>query len=126
VSLIPPTEKFGETGKGVLRARRCARHSGREAVGCCLQCNGFFCRECLVEHSGRLVCATCLASLAAAGRKETKRVRNWSRFYDVVGLGVAILVAIACFHLLGTLLLKIPTEVHEGTLWRHLSEGKSP
>lgn len=43
---------------------RCRNHGGREAVARCRDCGDFFCRECVVEHEGRMVCATCLEELA--------------------------------------------------------------
>jgi hypothetical protein len=89
----------------------------------CPQCGSFFCRECVVEHGGRLVCSSCLAAQVARGGKQPKRVRNWRPLREAVGLGLAVLVVLLCFHLLGTLLLRVPSDVHEGTLWRHLSEG---
>ena len=48
-----------------LSAQRCFNHAGREAVARCPECSRYFCRECISEHRGRVVCAGCLASLSA-------------------------------------------------------------
>src|SRR5258705_3832205 len=57
-----------------LHARRCARHSTREAAARCPGCGEFFCRECVVEHDGKLLCATCLARSTAAREKRQHRL----------------------------------------------------
>lgn len=39
---------------------RCWNHESREAVCRCPGCSRGFCRECVAEHEGRLLCAACL------------------------------------------------------------------
>lgn len=56
-----------------LSEKRCSNHAGREAAARCPACRQFFCRECVVEHGGRLLCAACITRLerrgAAGGRR---------------------------------------------------------
>jgi hypothetical protein len=59
----------------VLSRQRCFHHPGREAVCRCTGCTRTFCRECVVEHDGRLICATCLQTQTAAP-SATSRVRT--------------------------------------------------
>ena len=40
---------------------RCLQHTAREAVARCPQCRQSFCRECITEHDGRMLCLPCLA-----------------------------------------------------------------
>src|SRR5580658_5639715 len=47
--------------------QRCWNHEAREAACRCPACGRSYCRECVSEHEGRLLCAACLA--AAAARK---------------------------------------------------------
>ena len=49
-----------------LAAQRCLHHDDREAVCRCPGCHDYFCRECVSEHGGRLLCAVCLARLSHA------------------------------------------------------------
>jgi hypothetical protein len=44
--------------------QRCWTHEAREAVCRCPECGRSFCRECVTEHDGRLLCAACLKTLA--------------------------------------------------------------
>jgi hypothetical protein len=44
--------------------QRCWNHEAREAVCRCPECGRSFCRECVTEHSARLLCASCLKALA--------------------------------------------------------------
>jgi hypothetical protein len=55
--------------------QRCWNHEGREAVCRCPQCSRGFCRECVAEHEGRLLCAACLARAA----KPVERKRSLAR-----------------------------------------------
>ena len=43
----------------------CWNHESREAVCKCLNCNRSYCRECVTEHEGRLLCASCLNAALA-------------------------------------------------------------
>lgn len=80
-----------------LSSARCFHHEMREAVCRCTGCSRSFCRECVVDHDGRLVCAGCLeargSSLPAASRLRGLRtvlfatggfVLTWTFFYLAV------------------------------------------
>jgi hypothetical protein len=45
--------------------QHCWNHEGREAACRCPSCGRAYCRECVSEHEGRLLCAACLSGLAA-------------------------------------------------------------
>lgn len=97
-----------------IHQRRCLRHGDREAAARCPACGGFFCRECVVEHKGRLLCTTCLAVETVAS--EAKRARLlWLRRQLLLASAVA--TAGLLFYGLGSMLMAIPPEVHEGTIW---------
>jgi hypothetical protein len=98
-----------------LAAQRCFHHAGREAVARCTGCGHFFCRECISEHDDRAICATCLRKLAErmdAGAGKYGFLRE-----GTVGV-LGIIVAWFFFYLVGEALLNLPTDFHEGTLWR--------
>ncbi|MES1168076.1 MAG: B-box zinc finger protein, partial [Oleiharenicola lentus] len=100
----------------VVAARKCVRHPAREAVARCSSCSDHFCRECVVEHRGVLLCADCLAA-EAAGRQTAKRAL-WSGLGEVM-LSVACIVFLwVVFYGFGQFIKLIPAKVHEGTVWR--------
>lgn len=101
-----------------LHTRRCVRHSTREAAARCPECGGFFCRECVVEHAGRLLCAPCLAKISQGA--EVRRVR-WARCRGALQATAGLAVLWLVFYMAGALLLKIPLQVHDGTVWRRMS-----
>jgi len=105
-----------------LQARRCLRHTTREAAARCPGCAEFFCRECVVEHDGKLLCAPCLARQATRARERRERWRGARRTARAAA-GVAALWLV--FYGIGALLLKIPPELHDGTVWKKLSEASS-
>jgi hypothetical protein len=40
--------------------QRCRNHAVRTAAGRCPGCHFFYCRECITEHDGRMLCAACV------------------------------------------------------------------
>ena len=96
-----------------LAHRRCDNHVNREAAARCPKCERFFCRECVTEHDGRVICADCLTAETEA------QTARWSP----AGLGLylaaiaGVVTAWAAYYYLGRLLLSIPHEFHEGKMW---------
>lgn len=98
-----------------ITSQRCFHHGGREAVAKCVACGRAYCRECVAEHDGRMICATCL-------RRETappsKLAPTWPGAMGRAALTlVAVFVAWSCFFGVAQLLLDIPAPVHEGSIW---------
>jgi hypothetical protein len=93
---------------------RCFLHGDRVAVARCGSCGRHFCRECVTEHEGRMICGGCLRR--GAGPK--RAARRWLRGVGAVAHTVAaVFVAWLFFHWIGLIMLEIPTSMHEGTLW---------
>ena len=97
---------------------KCFNHRGREAVARCLQCGRFFCRECVTEHGDRVVCAECLRT--AARRVEERRAR-WQGVRLVTAGLAGLVLAWMVFYAVGRVLVLLPAEFHEGTLWSRAS-----
>ena len=99
-----------------LAQLRCLHHPVREAAARCPECRQYYCRECVTEHENRVICAGCLrksAETAGSGRSEwLPRVRAgvWTLS--------ALLACWLLFYVLGDMLLRIPDDVHQGTLWK--------
>jgi hypothetical protein len=101
-----------------LAFQKCLNHGEREAVARCPQCRSHFCRECVSEHAGRILCAPCLAKAASATEKNPAWKRAWIPLGAVGGLGLAW----AFFLILGKTLLLIPSSFHDGA-WAEESAG---
>jgi hypothetical protein len=114
---MPPFSGQPARAEADLHTRRCARHSTREAAARCPACGEYFCRECVVEHEGRLLCSSCLARKTA---RRARRLPLGLAVRRVCGLGLAVLVAWAAFYAVAALLLKLPPNFHDGTIWRSL------
>jgi hypothetical protein len=99
-----------------VAARKCVRHQEREAVARCPSCGEHFCRECVVEHAGVLLCAACLAREAAtvAGARRT----DWRRLGELALTATCVALLWVVFYGFGQFLKIIPPKVHEGTVWR--------
>lgn len=109
----------------LLFRERCWTHPAREAAVRCPSCERSFCRECVTEHGGRLVCAECLRkeSLAAAqgrGRPARAARRVAAAGGRVGALTLGLLAAWLFFHLLAQTLITVPNEFHQSTLWQQL------
>jgi hypothetical protein len=100
---------------GVLIHQRCFTHASREAAARCPECQRFYCRECVTEHEDRVICAGCLAKMAAVP------LTSRTGFVAVVRLAqLAFGLTMAClfFYLAGRALLSIDSSVHEGAIWK--------
>lgn len=92
---------------------RCLNHRGREAVARCPSCRDYFCRECVTEHHGRVMCAKCLTAVAAQEAGKGKRVSFVPPFMTLV----AFLFVWVFFFVFGRMLLQLPDSFHDGTVW---------
>ena len=100
-----------------LSRQRCANHRDREAAARCPECRRFYCRECVTEHSGRVICAACLQQkLQPHSPKKPSAWRHTASLSMQAALGFLLLWLF--FYTLGQILLRIPSPYHEGSLWR--------
>jgi hypothetical protein len=80
-----------------VHLRRCVRHSEREAAAICRACGRPFCRECVTEHAGRLLCAGCLVLETAAQRRgRARHAPRWLRTSAELLAAVAVLWIAFC------------------------------
>jgi hypothetical protein len=73
----------------MIAAAQCFNHAERLAAARCPECGHSYCRECITEHDGRLVCAVCLRKHSPAGLQR----RNWYKAIALPVMGVAALSA---------------------------------
>jgi len=111
-----PLETLVSTGP---RVSACTIHAERDAVARCPSCSQPYCRECVTEHDGRFLCATCLRKLQPVIEQST---RDWSWLARGIHLTLGVLLTWSLFYLTGRLLLRIPSDWHEGTVVERLVE----
>lgn len=99
----------------LLAQSRCFQHASREAVARCPECERFYCRECVTEHDGRMICRSCLDNLLDVEPKERSGVLVVARSWLLAGVGYVI--AVYVFYQIGQLLLRIPSQFHNGVLF---------
>ena len=100
-----------------LARQRCLLHPLREAAARCPSCRQFFCRECVTEHDGRVMCAACLRKLTA-NRGEAKSARSLlAATLAAARLAAALALLWFAFYLVGLFLVRAPTSFHDGTIW---------
>lgn len=95
--------------------QRCFNHALREAVARCPECTHYYCRECITEHEGRVICASCLGKIARPPLTERAGF-----VYVVRSMQLLVGIATAClfFYFVGRALLSIDSSVHEGSIWK--------
>ncbi len=98
-----------------LSKQRCSNHQHREAAAQCPDCERFFCRECVTEHDGRMLCATCLSRRSSSENSAGSRF-TW--LYRSLLLLTGFVLLWSIFYYLGRLLILLPTSFHDGTLWQ--------
>lgn len=95
-----------------LAQAKCFKHVSREAAAKCPACGRFYCRECVTEHEGRVVCRTCLDTLL---QQQVRARPGWLQASAGWGLALAgYLIIFYGFYLLGRMLLRIPSTFHSG------------
>lgn len=95
--------------------QRCFNHAAREAAAQCPRCGRFYCRECITEHDGRIMCARCLEALLAPAQRGSSLMTAPLQGLQLVA-GVAVMWLLA--YGLGRALTAIPAAFHDGTLLR--------
>jgi hypothetical protein len=91
-----------------LLDQRCLHHPLREAVAQCPSCKRFFCRECVTEHAGRIICASCVLALTG----DTAKIARTARARWTITALAGILIAWLVFYYLGLALARIPSRFH--------------
>jgi hypothetical protein len=87
-----------------LVAERCFSHPDREAAARCSTCRRYFCRECVSEHAGLIVCGACLKKIPQAGAGPTGLWVRATLFLKPLG-GATLLWLV--FYLFGRSLLAV-------------------
>ncbi len=100
-----------------LHLRQCLNHDTREAVARCPECGNFYCRECIVEHEDRVLCAACLRKMLRTPEQQRSPLVAW--LARVTAFGFSLMIGWLAFYLVGKILLSIPTSFHDGTLWHN-------
>lgn len=114
-----------------LTRQRCWNHAEREAAARCPSCTRFYCRECVTEHAGRMVCAACLRTQLAAGERRLRPGggRAWRAAargaWRAAQVGAGVVTAWFFFHLVAQWLVSLPENFHEGTLWKKSLFGET-
>ena len=98
-----------------LALQRCLHHPTREAVARCPECHHSYCRECVVEHEERVLCATCVKKILS---REGKSKAWGARLLGATHLLLSFLLLWIVFFALGRILLAIPSDFHEGEVWK--------
>jgi hypothetical protein len=88
--------------------QRCWHHPSREAVVRCPECARFYCRECVIEHLGRMICSDCVANKTAASTAGRFPTLRWSVF-----AAGGFLLAWVIFYYLGVALARVPSAFFE-------------
>ncbi|MBN2163919.1 MAG: hypothetical protein JXR25_14380 [Pontiellaceae bacterium] len=103
-----------------LYRSRCINHEGREAVARCPECGHFFCRECITEHDGMVICAVCLQH-RSSNRDESEPQHRMAHALERFALGLKFICGLFVFWLvlyaIGQVLISIPEDFHSGKIW---------
>jgi hypothetical protein len=105
-----------------VRRATCLNHPRREAAARCTSCGQPFCRECVTELEGRMVCGACYRERA---QTKEKPKRDW--FVLTTALQAICGFAALWFTawLLGEVLVNVKSNFHEGSFWESLAASRS-
>lgn len=65
---------------------KCWYHAARAAAARCPECEKYYCRECITEHEGQVICATCLDALTTEEEREEQASGLFSIVYGLLGM----------------------------------------
>jgi hypothetical protein len=99
-----------------LALQRCSRHPDREAAARCLSCQSFYCRECITEHEGRVICAGCI-SKAAKARPASRKTFLQGRVPVAAAFLAGLFMAWFYFYCWARILILLPDDFHAGGKW---------
>ena len=102
----------------VTRAR-CRNHPSREAAARCVGCQTHFCAECVTPVDRRMLCASCLEKSTS---KPEKKPRDWFLLSTATQLLLGLLVSWFTAYMLGRILLQLPDDFHEATVWERVMD----
>ena len=102
-----------------LARQRCLNHAEREAAARCPGCGQSYCRECVVEHGERMLCAACVR-LASA--RQAERAGWLSAAWRAAQAAAGVFFLWVVFFAAGRILLAIPASFHEGEVWKRFAE----
>ncbi len=103
-----------------IAEEKCLNHGSREAVARCPECGRYFCRECISEHEGRVICAFCLRHFLTKPKSRTQLAELLRAAQVLIG----VLLLWSSFILLGKALLTIPSSSHDMGNWQERSEDR--
>ena len=98
-----------------IASKRCFNHPTRMAAARCPECGRYFCRECITEHSGRVLCAGCLGG---GGTQPADRKVRWRYLAHAAGWTAGVWISWVFFYCMAQVLLRIPVAFHEGSFWQ--------
>ena len=105
---------------------QCLTHPQREAAARCASCEQFFCRECVTEHELQMLCASCFKEVGKE-LKKPKRKATWLLPVVVtLQLAIGLLLVWVSFYMVGRVVIAVPSDFHEGTLWEDIQMGGEP
>lgn len=93
---------------------QCLNHPKREAAARCTACGQVFCRECVTNLGGRMVCGACYQVKTTV---ETKVRKDWFVLKFVLQVVVGMGLFWGLWWRVGRLLAGMPSSFHEGTMW---------
>lgn len=92
-----------------LVQQKCLNHTEREAAARCPSCRRFYCRECIVDHEGRVICSSCLKKLTASEGETSSRL-SWIR--DLLLFVGSVGILWFTFYGIGRVLMRFPDTFH--------------
>jgi hypothetical protein len=95
---------------GIELQQRCWNHEAREAACRCPACGRNYCRECVSEHEGRLLCAACLSGVTAGREPSGGR---WRKLAPAAMIAAAILLAWLTYWVAGESVMSVIRRMEE-------------
>lgn len=98
-----------------LKSQRCFFHLEREAAAHCPSCKRSYCRECITENNGKIICRPCLDRLQNDNRSPDQHGRL--KLGAIFRLIFAFSFVLIFFYCCASFLSRLPDDFQDGSVW---------
>jgi len=105
-----------------IYSKRCVNHSSRESVAICPVCSKTYCRECITEHKGKMLCRNCLEEQIQKNNKAKKNRTKIKATIMIVLFVTAFFSSWFFFALTGYFLASMPQKYHLSKIFEGSNE----
>ncbi len=89
-----------------MKDQQCMNHPSRGAAARCPDCENYYCRECVTEHEGRVICAGCMKQMVGRGGETSSR---WTTLVEAAKVVAGLVAGWLFFYMVAQFFIDFST-----------------